>query len=123
MSQQYTKALKAYLAGDEGVLSALVDRGAAFANLADRREVQELKQIVDGFYHSAAEIALDEPEQALRLKGVREGIRLFFDLLGQEVASYEAAQRALVQLRDNVSVSEDLEPTEASPILFGNSRL
>lgn len=118
---RHGSVLQAYLNGDEEQLNDIIERSAEFRHLTEHPAYVRLKAVVDGMYHSAAELALDEPERAEFFKGVREGIRILHKLLQDSVDDYEAAQRALVEMRDEPSY--DREPIEPTPLMFGQSSL
>ncbi len=119
--QQYNDVMRAYINGDKTALQDLAEASQEFRQIANHPVYIRLRDVVDGFYHAAAEMALETPERAEFLKGLREGIKMFHTLIQTEVQKYTSAQEALLQLTDKED--NNREPTEPSPLTFGQSML
>lgn len=98
-------------------LDDVFERDADFVRLARDPAVERLREIISRAYHEAAEIALDQPELACEMRGLRKGVRLFFALLDEGVEEYRVATRKVAE-RDT---AEPAEPD--SSLVFGMSPL
>lgn len=115
------EVLKALLAGNRQALNEVAESTYDIRQLAKQPGYEQVRKVVSGLYYAAAEMALDEPERAAEFRGVREGIKLFLDLVDDEVATYEEAQKALVELVDEPISGVDSVPS--TDLIFGRSQL